>query len=296
VRQRDFLLIVSAAVLWGGGGVVGRLLGDHTGIHPLSVALWRMVLGGAALLLFLAVTGRFRPRSMTAEMWRRAAITGALTATFEAAFFSALQFTSVGVTTLIGIGSTPVFVALWDWLRSRELPAGRTLLAFALAVTGLGALMAGSLNLGQNGLLGSLLALATGVSFAAIAVVNRVPVEDFEPVVLTAWVFATGAVFSALIALPAGIGAPSDAKGWLLAALLGIVITAVAYVAFLTGLATVPPFVATILTLLEPMVATLLGVLILHERLGALGIAGAVLLGTAVVLLRPERDEPETIH
>jgi DME family drug/metabolite transporter len=84
--------------------------------------------------------------------------------------------------------------------------------------------------------------------------------------------------------------------GWAFAVAVGVLSTALAYVAFLTGLKTVAPFVATIVILLEPLVATVLGAVVLGEQLGPVVIIGGLVLGSAVVLLRPQRDEPESIH
>ena len=93
-----------------------------------------------------------------------------------------------------------------------------------------------------------------------------------------------------------GAGVPHDLEGWGIAIVLGVVITGLAYVLFLTALQTVPPFVATITTLLEPLLGAVLGAIVFGERLGVLGVIGGALMGAAVLLLRPQRDEPETIH
>ena len=63
------------------------------------------------------------------------------------------------------------------------------------------------------------------------------------------------------------------------------VVTAGAYALYATGLRRVPASVAGIVTLLEPLTATLLGVLVFGERLDAAGAVGALLLLGAVALL-----------
>ena len=57
------------------------------------------------------------------------------------------------------------------------------------------------------------------------------------------------------------------------------------YAAYTTGLTAVSAVAAGLVSLLEPLTATVLGVVIFHERLGGLGILGAVLLGSALILL-----------
>jgi DME family drug/metabolite transporter len=296
MRTRDFLFAITAACLWGGGGVVGVLFGEREDLTPVGIAVWRMGLAGIALLGFLAVVGKLGMRSWTRAMWVRMAVTGALTAAFEYAFFTSVTLASVGLATLVGIGSAPVVVAGYDAVTTRTRPPSRSLLALALSLTGLGLLVGGSVGQGSAMLLGALVALGAGVSFAAITIVNRTPVPDLNPITLTGGAFTFGALIVLPFAIAAGTGFPSDVGGWALAIALGVVITGVAYVLFLAALETVPPFVATITTLLEPLLGAVLGAIVFGERLGVLGVIGGALMGTAVLLLRPQRDEPETIH
>lgn len=296
MRTRDFLFAVAAACLWGGGGVVGVVFGNHEGLEPVGIAAWRMGLAGLSLLVALAVAGRLHPGSWTRAMWVRMAVTGALTAAFEYAFFTSVTLASVGLATLVGIGSAPAVVAGYDAVVTKIRPSTRSFVALGLSLTGLGLLVGGSVGQGAAMVLGALVALGAGVSFAAITIVNRTPVPGLNPVALTGGAFTIGALIVMPFALAAGTGLPHDAGGWALAVVLGVVITGIAYVLFLAALETVPPFVATIVTLLEPLLGAILGAIVFGERLGVAGVLGGALMGAAVVLLRPQRDEPETIH
>jgi drug/metabolite transporter, DME family len=70
----------------------------------------------------------------------------------------------------------------------------------------------------------------------------------------------------------------------LLALYLGLVTTTLAYLLFVRGLAVLPAGPVTTLMLAEPVVATTLGIVVLGERLSALGAVGAglVLVGLMV--------------
>jgi DME family drug/metabolite transporter len=240
--------------------------------------------------------GRFHPGRWSRQAWVRILVTGALTAGFEYAFFTAVTVASVGLATLVGIGSAPVVVAGYDAVVTRKRPPARSVLALVLSLAGLALLVGGSVGQGSAMLLGVAVALCSGIAFGAITIVNRSPVPDLHPVALTGGAFTAGALILLPFALLANTGVPHDLEGWGIAIVLGVVITGLAYVLFLTALQTVPPFVATITTLLEPLLGAILGAIVFGERLGLLGIVGGALMGTAVLLLRPQRDEPETIH
>jgi DME family drug/metabolite transporter len=76
-----------------------------------------------------------------------------------------------------------------------------------------------------------------------------------------------------------------------LAAYLGAVTTALAYILFAKGLSEVGASETATLTLAEPVTAMALGFLVLGERPGALAVLGAalVLAGLALLALRFER-------
>ncbi|MGC4173834.1 DMT family transporter [Demequina sp.] len=296
MRTRDFLFAVAAACLWGGGGVVGVLFGEREHLEPVGIATWRMALAGLSLLLVVLFIRGAGPRSWTRPMWVRMLVTGALTAGFEYAFFTSVTLASVGLATLIGIGSAPVVVAGYDAVVTRSRPPARSVVALGLSLSGLLLLVGGSIGQGSSMIAGSLVALVSGVTFAAITIVNRTPVPRLHPVALTGGAFTSGAIMLLPFAIMAHTGMPDDVAGWALAVALGVGITGLAYVLFLTALQTVPPFVATIVTLLEPLLGAILGAIVFGERLGVLGVIGGALMGTAILLLRPQRDEPETIH
>lgn len=290
MRTPHFVLVVTAAVLWGTGGLLGSLLADHSGVPTASVAMWRMLIAGIVLTVALLVTGRLALAGVSGAMWRRVGLTGALTALFEVLYFGGVALAGVSLATLVTIGSAPLWVAAADAVVGRAMPSRRTLAALALALAGLVALLGTSIDAGSAALTGVVVALAAGAAFAAVTFVNRRPVPGLGAVRLTALSFAAGGIMLVPVAAATGWAVPHGGEGWGLALALGVASTALAYAAYLTGLETVPPFVATIVSLLEPLVAALLGALLLSERLGPWGLAGGLALGAAIVLLRPQRD------
>ncbi|WP_297081624.1 DMT family transporter [uncultured Demequina sp.] len=293
MRTRDFVLVVVAAVLWGTGGALGSLLADNGAVPPASVAMWRMLIAGVVLTLWLLV--RSGIGRLDRAMLIRILLTGALIALFEVLYFTGIELAGVGLATLVAIGSAPVWVAIWDAVRLREAPGATGVVALLIALAGLIALTGSSLNAGGSALAGVGVSLLTGAAFAAVTVSNRTPVPGLGAVRLTALSFSAGGLMLVPVAALSGWGVPEGIDGWGWALALGILATALAYVAYLSGLETVPPFVATIVALLEPLVAAVLGALVFAERLGWWGVVGGVALASAVVVLRPQRDEPVAV-
>ena len=137
----------------------------------------------------------------------------------------------------------------------------------------------------RRSFLGALLALGAGLSYAVYAVAAKHVLQTIAPLPVATTTFTLAALFlaPAVLALHAPLGVLR--AGWPLLLYLGVVPTAVAYVLFTIGLRRVPATAASIVSLLEPLTAALLGVLAFHEALGAVGFVGAGLLLASLVLL-----------
>ncbi|WP_433278722.1 DMT family transporter [Pseudonocardia xinjiangensis] len=275
-------LLVVAGVLWGTGGLLGRMLADATGLSSLAVAAYRLAVGGLLIVGYLRLSGRRLPRGSAS--WRRIAAVGVLAALFQGCYFTAVSLTSVSLATLVAIGSSPVLVLL-----ARPRAAGRRQVgAVVLAVLGLGLLVgspAEASGLAGPVLAGTVFALLSAAGFTAMTLLAARPVPGLDDATTTGAGFTLGgALLVPVAAATSGLGfTPGVGSVGLLVA-LGVVPTAVAYTCYFRGLRTSPAALGVLMALLEPLTAAVLAALLLGDRLGAVGVTGAVLLGGAVVL------------
>ena len=284
-RKEATFCLVLAGLLWGTGGLIGALLGRDAGLSALAVAAYRLLAGGGLMVGCLMLTGRRWPAGRGA--WARIAVNGLLSALFQGCYFVSISLTSVSLATLITIGSAPVLVLAAERVRgSRRIgrPAG---CATGLALTGL-ALLAGLPSGGfpESAVLASAgLAVLAATGFATLTLVSAQPVAGLDDLAATGFGFALGGL--ALLPVAAAFGGigftPAPVSLGLLAA-LGTGPTAVAYTLYFRGLRTAPAGIAALLSLLEPLTGTVLAALILGDRLGPTGIAGAVVLAMALIL------------
>jgi drug/metabolite transporter, DME family len=131
---------------------------------------------------------------------------------------------------------------------------------------------------------GVLLALGASLSYALYVVVAKATLARTAPLSLAAFAFGVAAAVLAPVLLGPDVGR-QIALGWPWLLYLGAVTTAGAYAIYTIALRVVPASVAGIAALLEPLTATLMGVLLFGERLGTTGVAGALLLFAALALL-----------
>lgn len=288
--------LVLAGVSWGTAGTLGTLLARASGLPFLAVASYRTLVGGALLLAFVAASRRAGWPS-TAIVWRRVLAIALCSAVYQVAYFNAVGRVGVSIATLVTIGSTPIMVALVDVLTGRHRWTPRLVLALGMAVVGVG-LLAGvpPAGLDAAGLaLGAALALAAGAAFAGITLLGSRPVPGFQDASGTGLaLFLAGLLVLPVAAASGTIAFPPSPASLALVVALGLVPTAVAYLAYLRGLRTQSGTTGALVTLLEPVTGMVLAALVLGERLGAAGLVGAALLlgSVAVAVTGDPRAEP----
>ena len=278
------LCLITSGLLWGTGGLAGSLLGRVAGLSAIAVAACRLSAGGVLIVCYLAGTRRTWPSGRAA--WARITVIGLVAASFQSCYFTAVSLTSVPLATLITIGSAPVIVLGADRLAGR--PAGRLAVpTTGLAVTGLGLLVGLPSGFRESAVLASAgMAVLAAAGFATMTLVSIRPVARLDDLTVTGFGFAIGGLLLLPLAWLAGGGIafrPGLAAIGLLVA-LGTGPTAVAYTLYFRGLRTVAASTAARLTLLEPLTGAILAALLLGERLSATGIAGAAIIGAAVIL------------
>lgn len=271
------LQVLAAAVLFGTTGTAQAL--GPAGTTPLGVGAVRLVIGGAGLVAVLPRVGGDRRKSLRLLRTGWGLLAGVMTACYQVFFFAGVARAGVAVGTLVTIGSGPVFSGLLSWLLLRERPGRAFVLATALAVLGLGLLTLDGADGSAVDTAGVALALSSGVAYALYTVAAKRLLTDghHSADVMTA-AFGLGAVVLLPVLLTQPLAWLGTPDGVAMALWLGLATTTLAYVLFGRGLVHLTVGPVTTLVLAEPVVATLLGVVVLGEQLGPGGWVGCALV------------------
>ncbi|OLZ48564.1 DMT family transporter [Amycolatopsis keratiniphila] len=281
-RARSSAALVLAGVLWGTGGLAGSLLASRAGLHPLSVAAYRLLIGGVIATGYLWLTGGLRGFPRTPQVRRRLLAVGGLFAFFQTSYFASVSLSSVSVATMTTIGSAPVLLAVATAVKTRRLPGAWTAVSVAGSLVGLALLQ---WTPGQEvDVAGVLFALLAAAGFAALTLVTATRVEGLDPLPTTAFGCLIGGAALTPAALWFGMAVPLQADVLALVVYFGVVPTALAYAAYFRGLESAHPVLAALSALLEPLTAALLSMAVLGDRLGAVGWCGAMVLIAALAV------------
>jgi DME family drug/metabolite transporter len=285
--------VLLGAAAWGSTGTAAHFA--PAGTSSASIGAARIALGGLLLLAFAVSTAGRRldiRRLLAASRRARAALVLAAVAVggYQLCFFTAVRMTGVAIGTVVAIGSAPVFTGALSRLTGGPRLDVRWMAATAAAAAGCVVLVtggqAGGVGAGGVGAGGVGLALAAGCCYAiyAVAASRLIRAGNSETAVM-GLLFGGAAVLLAPVLAAGSPGWLLTARGLALIAYLGVVTTALAYLFYGRGLRTVSAPVAVTLGLAEPVVAAILGLVVLGERLTITDFVGLALVGLALATL-----------
>jgi drug/metabolite transporter, DME family len=287
MRNKGYWLVLLAACLWGTNGTAQALAPPAA--QPIIIGTLRIALGGLVLLLIAVLRGNLRDRKRWA-LWPT--LFAALSmAAYQLFFFAGVARTGVVVGTIVGIGSTPILAGPIGYLVRGERPSRRWLVATLLGVVGCVFLIAVGEQVNVD-LLGILLAICAGGSYAVFTTMSKGLIEEHAPEAVMAVTFCLGALFVLPLLINADLGWLRQPNGYLVILHLGVITAAIAYTLFAQGLKLIPVTTAATLTLGEPLTAGLLGIFYLHEPVTVYELLGILLIFAGLAVLSLERPSP----
>ena len=265
-RQRGTLYVFLAAVLYSIGGLCIKLIPwGGMAINGGRTAIALVVIG-----LYLAAP-RHKPKM---NLW---VLVGALAVCGTNILFSIANKLTTAANAIVLQFTAPIFVILFSILLFGKRPQKLDLLACGLVLGGVLLFFVDSLSAG--GMLGNILALLSGVSYAGVFMMNDMP--DSDAISSVFW----GDVISAVVGLPF-LGYEAEFTPNVLAPLLvlGIFQVGAAYILLTEGLKTTPPVTASLVSGIEPVLNPILVAVFYHEMIGPVALVGAMVVVGSVVL------------
>lgn len=272
------LMLLGAMLIFGTVGIFVF----YIPLPSAAIALARAVLG----LLFLLAVMLFSRRKI---QWTRIKkqlplllLSGAALGANWVLLFEAYRHTSVASATACYY-LAPILLVLAAPLLGDRLTL-RKLLCVIAAFIGM-VFVSGVMTQSAPQLTGILFALGAAVLYAGVMVMNRklTHTDSLDRTLVQLLMAAVAVLPYVLATWEPGLLAQVGAKGWCFLAIVGILHTGVAYWLYFASVGKLPSQTVAVLSYLDPVVAILLGALVLRQRIDIFGILGSVLiLGSAL--------------
>ena len=243
-----------------------------------------------ACVVLLPVVFAARPRFTAAE-WRMMAVSWLLGVPLQFLLqFKGLSLTTVSHASLM-VGTMPVILAIGATLFAGERLHGWGWVAIGVSTCGAALIVLGGAHSSAvhgPSLTGDLLVVVSLAIALFWVLLNKRLMERHSAIQVTAWGTLLGTAMLA-VAAPVLYGAPPvhsvSPKAWLASAAAGILCTASSTFLWNWGMTQVPASQAGVLLNMEPLIGSLLGVLVLAEPLAPTAyVGGALIVGAAVAL------------
>lgn len=246
-----------------------------------ELALYRAVLAAALIGLFLLLTRQRIPVRALGRELVLLLFSGMAMGINWILLFEAYKYTTVAISTL-SYYFAPVIVTLVCPILFKEKLTRKQILCFLMSTIGL-ALVIGITDLGSGGndAIGVLFGLGAAVFYAAVILLNKF-IRGVAGIHRTFLQFLAAIVILApYVALSGGVTLGSmDGSGWICLLIVGLVHTGITYCLYFSSLKELPGQTAAILSYIDPLVAVIIGVLVLGEPLSWQQlIGGGLILG-----------------
>ena len=284
IDARDWSLLAVLSVLWGGSFFFnGAALRE---LPPLTLVFLRVALGAAMLLPLLRMQGIGLPKSIAG--WKPFFAIGLLNNVIPFSLIVIGQtFIPSGLASILN-ATTPLFTVMVMAAVGEEALQMRRLAGVVLGVAGVIVLRGWGIETRPGQGLGILLCLGGALSYGFAALAARRLLKDSPPLGTATFQLMASAMMMVVVAgvmeQPWHLPMPG-AMTWLAVVGLATLSTALAYIVFFQIIQRSGASNVMLVTLLIPVTAILLGWLVLGEPVSSREIAGALVIGSALLVI-----------
>lgn len=278
--------------------VVSKDLMNYLG--PFEMTFIRFFIGGTVLLIFSFVSGTHKELvKLGRNDYSLMALLGFINIFFSMTMLQyAIKYGEPAVVALI-ISSNPIFVYIISLMLKHEAVSIKKISGFILGIAGISIVLIKDFN-DLEIEAGAVYAIIGAVSFAGFTILNKKAVSKHSPLVVNIISFAFGltciGIFFALrgsVDITAELFDSPVRVSKLL--YLGIFVTAVSYITFLTAIKRIGPVASSLVFLFKPAVATIFAVIFLSGEIRLNFFIGLLLSSLGSYLILKKNKMPETV-
>lgn len=291
---KGVMAIIVASFLWGTTGTAASYSPD---VSSLAIGAFSMGIGG----VLLVITARKKLLIDYKLMLEQPVVflLGAVSvAIYPLVFYTSMRLSGVAIGTVVSIATAPFFAAILERLISKKDISLQWMLSFVIGAIGIALLTLGkdqsnnAYSINQQGL-GILLGCIAGLTYAGYSWSARRLIESgIQSKSSMSGLFGC----AALLLLPSlwftGDNLFSSSTNALVSLYMAIIPMFLGYLLFGFGLNYIDASKATLITLIEPLVATILAVFIIGEKFKVIGWIGVALVSLCLLMqtIKPQNQ------
>lgn len=284
-KKISALCVIASGCLWGTLGIFVRKFSEY-GVESMSVVFLRSLLTAIFTMGAMAIAQRESLRIKLRDIWIFAGMGLLSIVFFNYCYFTAVTVMSLSAAAIL-LYTSPVFVMLLSALFFKEKITRRKILSAGIAICGL-VLVTGVI--GDAAAItpsGVLYGLGSALGYALYSIFSRAAINrGYSPLTVTGWAFSFAALFSAAAADMTSLGDMLSKKPsmGLYAAVFAIVASVLPYLLYSIGLRGTDNSTAAVIASVEPVAATIFGMILYKEIPSPSAAVGIILVVSALVI------------
>ncbi len=288
-RQNGTLLIILAGIFWGSMGIFVRGLTDLAKFTSIQIVSLRLTIAAVTYTLILSFKNPkgFHIKGEDIPLFLGLGLGSVL-------FFTTCYFTAIRIMTLsmaaILLYTSPIWVMLMSLLFFHEKITGKKLMALGFSF--LGCVLVSGIGSSQSSipLIGILIGLGAGLGYGLYSILGTIALRHYSTYTVTTYTFTIASVGSLFLCSLPDLWhkitvCPRKPYLCIFIILTGLVTAVIPFLLYTLGLSQTEASRAAILATIEPMVATLIGVIVFHEYLSFTSFMGILCIVGAIILL-----------
>ena len=279
--------IIIASFLWGTTGTAASFSPD---VSSLAIGAFSMGVGGV-LLVFTARSKLFIDYKLMLKQPKVLFLGAFSVAIYPLAFYSSMRLSGVAIGTVVSIATAPFFSAILERIINKKHMTKQWILSFIIGAIGIVLLTLGkdqsnhAVYSAHQQVIGVLLGCIAGLTYAGYSWAARRLIESgVHSQSSMSGLFGC----AALLLLPSlfltGDNLFSSSVNTLVSLYMAVIPMFLGYLLFGFGLNFIHASKATLITLIEPLVATVLSVFIIGEKFKVIGWVGVALVSLCLLM------------
>lgn len=290
IRTSSILMVLASGCMWGCMGLVVRPL-NEIGLVTMDICFLRTVITFAVMLVGLLIFDRSALKIRVKDIWCFIG-TGALSVSFfNFCYFKTITLTSLSVAAVL-LYTAPAFVMIMSSFLFKEEMTKRKVAALVIAFMGcvlVSGVVGGSGTLNAKGLL---VGLGAGFGYALYSIFGRYALQrGYRSITITFYTFLFATLCTMfMVDVSSIINIVETQPGIsIYAAFMILFVTLFPYLCYTKGLSGMENGTASVIASIEPVMATVLGILIYKEEMTFASAFGMILVLTSIVMLNGKR-------
>jgi DME family drug/metabolite transporter len=287
-------MVLFAAALWGSTGIVFQIIGSTGSSNAQTISFLRLAMS-APIFLVLArwLLGRWMVPLNGKELMPVLAL-GATMAMYQLTYVLAIERVGVAISVLISICGAPIVLALISIAGKGSHLSARTVVSIVSSIVGVVLVIDGSFENSEYPIqfwVGIVISIACA-AFQALYILSAQHCNSIcHPLHAAGLGYSFGAIILLIIGGMTEMKFAYSSIDWMLLFYVAIIPTALAQTLFLTGVKGTGAIGGAIASMLEPLVACMLAVVILNEPMTIARAVGAVILIGGIAIVKNEERE-----